>query len=299
MFASSLPARHMRRTLGRSAGMIDTEARRHIADFVRKRRCSDGGFHGRDHGKSDLYYTAFAAAVLGGLKQWQGLGGLPRYLRKVMKRGKLDFVHHVCLIRLHAHVFPLKSLKPLWAQLESFRSADGGYHHAQSNAAQGSAYGAFMAWLAYAEGRRVPPDVDKLVRSLEALHCQDGGYANEANMERGNANATAAALLVRHWSGQPVSKEETDWLLSCAHPQGGFRAAPETPLPDLLSTATAVYALESMGIPLDHVRAGCLTLADLLWQDSGGFSGHPADECADCEYTFYALLTLGSLADIR
>ena len=55
------------------------------------------------------------------------------------------------------------------------------------------------------------------------------------------------------------------------------------------------FALQVMGASLDPIREACTEFVDLLWQDNGGFIGHPADDVPDCEYTFYALLALGIL----
>ena len=33
------------------------------------------------------------------------------------------------------------------------------------------------------------------------------------------------------------------------------------------------------------------------WHENGGFTGTLVDECTDCEYTFYAVMALGALAD--
>ena len=40
------------------------------------------------------------------------------------------------------------------------------------------------------------------------------------------------------------------WLLSRCRPEGGFFASPMAPLPDLLSTATALHALDAMRVDL-------------------------------------------------
>ena len=54
-------------------------------------------------------------------------------------------------------------------------------------------------------------------------------------------SSTAAALLVQ--LGASVPKGVGQFLLSQAHPKGGFLALPGAPIPDLLSTAVALHAL--------------------------------------------------------
>jgi hypothetical protein len=85
------------------------------------------------------------------------------------------------------------------------------------------------------------------------------------------------------------------WLLArCRH--GGFFANPDAPVPDLLSTATALHALRSLHAPLDAIREDCLDFVDSLWTSQGAFYGTWVDDTPDCEYTYYGLLALGHLA---
>ena len=51
----------------------------------------------------------------------------------------------------------------------------------------------------------------------------------------------------------------------------------------------------SRGVNMDDLQKPCIRYAESLWRESGGFAGHEADEFEDVEYTFYGLLTIGSL----
>jgi hypothetical protein len=86
------------------------------------------------------------------------------------------------------------------------------------------------------------------------------------------------------------------WLLSRCHAEGGFFAMPGAPMPDLLSTATALHALAGLHADLESIKEPCLDFLDTLWTNQGGFFGNWADDQADCEYTYYALLALGHLS---
>ena len=79
------------------------------------------------------------------------------------------------------------------------------------------------------------------------------------------------------------------------HPDSGFYAVPGAPMPDLLSTATAIHALSVLGEPLDAIREPCLDFVRSLWSGDGGFGGSWADPTPDCESTYYGLLALGHL----
>ena len=52
----------------------------------------------------------------------------------------------------------------------------------------------------------------------------------------------------------PVNQSAGDWLLARCHPEGGFLAAPGAPIPDLLSTATALHALAGLQVSFARVK---------------------------------------------
>jgi prenyltransferase beta subunit len=116
-------------------------------------------------------------------------------------------------------------------------------------------------------------------------------------MKVGALNATAGAVtLIRHL-GFPVNQRVAEWIMEQAHPEGGFRAVPAAPIPDLLSTATALHALSAMDYRIPAmVHEKCMDFLDTLWDAQGGFHGHWADDFLDPEYTFYGLLALGHLS---
>jgi hypothetical protein len=104
-----------------------------------------------------------------------------------------------------------------------------------------------------------------------------------------------ASVLLRQ-CGAPVPAEVGPWLLHQVHPQGGFMAMPMAPIPDLLSTATALHALAGMQVSFEPIKEHCLDFIDTLWTNEGGFHGHWADDVLDVEYTLYGLLALGHLS---
>jgi prenyltransferase beta subunit len=141
------------------------------------------------------------------------------------------------------------------------------------------------------------PEPLAVVRSLKTLESGDGGWANEAGARRGGTNPTAAAVTLLRQLGMPITAAVGDFLLEQVHPQGGFVAVPGAPMPDLLSTATALHALSGLEVALPlALKEKCLDFVDSLWTNAGGFHGYWSDEELDCEYTFYGLLALGHLA---
>jgi len=284
-------ARLAPRLLGDSTGLV--------RDFFRRQITPEGG--GRDRlGRAELYYTIFTLAGMQALDVEVPLDRVASYLRSFGNGENLDFVHLSALARCWAVVgvnrMPPHLDRALLSRIETFRKPDGGYE-GDSKLAHGTAYGAFVALGAHEDLGHLPPQPLKLVQSLKCLETPDGAWSNVPGALIGATNATAGAVtLIRHL-GLPVNQTVGDWLLAQAHPQGGFVAVPGAPIPDLLSTATALHALAAMDRRVSSdVHERCLDFLDTLWSGEGGFHGHWADDHLDSEYTFYGLLATGHLS---
>ena len=270
-----------------------------VRDFYLRQFNAEGAGSDRS-GRPDLYYTIFALAGAQALDVEVPLEQTARWLLSFGDGGGLDFVHLGALARCWAVVggdqVPRDLAGALLERIESFRKADGGYD-ADPGLPHGTAYGAFVALGAYQDLGRSPSRVIELVDSLRLLQSGDGAWSNHPGMGVGSLNATAGAVtLIRHL-GLPVNQRVGDWMLAQAHSKGGFKAAPSAPIPDLLSTATALHALSALDrrIAAD-LHEHCLDFIDTLWNAQGGFHGHWADDYLDAEYTFYGLLALGHLS---
>jgi len=275
------------------------ESRELVADFVRGQINSDGGFRGRAE-QSDLYYTVFAVEALAALGAKIEDGRILRYLQKFAEGQSLDLVHLACLIRCRADLSELSGESNLnetiMRNVEKFRSGDGGYANSPGMK-RGTAYGCFLALGAYQDAGVEMPGASDLANCAKSLQKADGSFANEPSGEAGLTPATAAALMVLHYLDEPVERCSTDWLGRRFCDNGGFVAVPNAPLPDLLSTATALHALSVLGVSIDPITQRCLDFVDSLWSSVGGFHGNWADEVLDCEYTYYGLLALGHLSE--
>jgi prenyltransferase beta subunit len=222
------------------------------------------------------------------------------YLRSFGEGRDLDFVHTSALARCWASL-GLERLPPgldraLLNRLEQFRKPDGGYE-GNRDAATGTAYGAFVALGAYEDLGHTPPGALKLLQALKRLESADGAWSNVPGAKTGALNATAGAVILIRHLGFPVNTDVGTWILAQSHTEGGFLAVPGAPLPDLLSTATALHALAALERRVPNVvHERCLDFLDTLWTAEGGFHGHWADEHLDAEYTYYGLLAAGHLA---
>ncbi len=280
----------------RRAPSLLREATDGVVEFLLGQFNADGG--GKDRsGKSDLYYSVFAINGLAALGGAPPTEAIVRHLRGFGDGGELDFIHQACLARCWAampsSVLEADTAPAILHNLESHRSADGGYGIAPA-CESGTIYNCFLALGAYQDLGCEPPDSHKMIGCLDGLRADDGAFANEQGMTFGTTPATAAAVVVMRQLGEPVPRVVGDWLMARCFDQGGFLAVPDAPIPDLLSTATALHALAELDRPLDDIRETCLDFVDSLWTGRT-FRGHWADDVEDCEYTYYALLALGHL----
>lgn len=282
-------ARLSRTVLSDSADLVES--------FIRSQLNADGGFQNRA-GESDLYYTVFGLESLIALRASVPAEQVAQYLHQFGQGEGLDFVHLVCLGRCWAGVDRNLADVPVDAilqRVERFRTPDGGYNQS-ADSADGTAYAAFLAAGAYQDLGRELPDVHRLLQHLDSLRAADGGFSNFAGALAGLTPATAAVATLKRYFGCEIDNDLGNWLLARALPTGGFFAIPDAPIPDLLSTATALHALSGLRVPLNGLREPCLDFIDSLWTNRGGFFGHWSDDAIDTEYTYYALLSLGHLA---
>lgn len=269
-----------------------------VRSFVLARQCADGGFRGRDRA-SDLYYTGFAIDALMALRDELPEASLLPYLRSFNNGEGLDFVHLCCLARIWSAMktktIDKPTLSAIHGRIETYRARKGGYNQ-QAGATEGSAYACLLAYGAYADHGMKPDDLEGMVRCLESLHKPEGSWANDANVSLGNSLATGAAITLLRNLRLPIPPNTRDWLINCFYLRGGFLPFQGAPMPDLLSTAVTLHALDGMQVDLEPFKEPCLDFIDSLWSNEGGFHGHWADDELDIEYTYYGLLALGHLA---
>lgn len=282
-------ARLAPRLLGDSTGLV--------RDFYARQFNAEGAACDRA-GTPDLYYTIFALAGAQALDTPIPTDHTRAWLATWADGANLDFVHLGALARCWAATGGAtpEIATSVLARLERFRQRDGGYN-SKPDAGYGTAYDAFVALGAHEDLAERPPQILQLIRSLKRLETADHAWSNRPEQKIGNLNATAGAVTLATHLGLPVNAAVGDWLLAQAAPQGGFLAVPGAPVPDLLSTATALHALACLErrVP-SRVHEGCLDFIDTLWSAEGGFHGNWADDFLDPEYTYYGLLALGHLS---
>jgi prenyltransferase beta subunit len=281
--------------VARLAPALLGEAGELVEKFVRSQQGDDGGFFDRD-GKSDLYYTSFAIDALTALQAELPVEQVRGYLEAFGSGERLDFVHLCCLARCWSAIEKGRAgIGEIFDRLENYRAGDGGYNQSPDSS-YGSAYGSFLAYGAYSDHGRMPPEELRILDSLQGLADDDGSWTNDRELPITTVPATGAAVTLLRNFRAPVPEATGPWLLSSTHPGGGFKAFPEAPMPDLLSTAVALHALDGLQVSFGPYREACLDFVDTLWTADGGFHGNWDDDVLDIEYTYYGLLALGHLS---
>ncbi|MFT5291221.1 MAG: hypothetical protein ACI8QS_003452 [Planctomycetota bacterium] len=288
----------------RLAPKLLAEAAPLITTFLEGELNADGGAADRE-GKSDLYYTAFALDALVALRAELPVERVRRFLEGFGLGEELDLVHRASLVRCWASLMSQtgEAVAPalragILEQVEANRSADGGYA-ARAGAPTGTLYNSFLAAGVYQDLGATMPLPFEMGASFEALRTPDGGYANAVGIPLGTTPAASAAAALLVFYELEIPEGIDTWILDQRHPQGGFKAMPEAPIPDLLSTATSLHALACLrkgerGL-LGRGHGLTLDFIDSLWTGKA-FFGHWDDDCQDAEYVFYGLLALGHLA---
>lgn len=269
-----------------------------VRDFILGQLNESGSFEDRE-GKSDLYYTVFGLDTLNALQIEAPGDKIEPFLRSFSTVDGLDLVHLCCLARCWA---ALPGMNPpptfhgvMLDHLQKFKSKKGGFNN-NPESEMGTVYGCFLALGAHQDLGAEFLEKDETYEFIQSMRTADGAYSNEPFREVGSTPATAAAISVVRNLGMGIPRDVGQWLEDRCLPAGGFLATPNSPIPDLLSTATALHALAGLEYPLDRIKEPCLDFIDSLWTNRGSFYGNWTETQLDCEYTFYGLLALGHLS---
>jgi len=104
-------------------------------------------------------------------------------------------------------------------------------------------------------------------------------------------NAVCCLLAMQYQTNRLLDSNLLSWLQARQDETGGFHATDEAPIPDLLSTAVALFTLRLVGAEAQDAT----NFIHAHWLDNGGFAPTILDDYSDVEYVFYGLLALGSI----
>ena len=126
---------------------------------------------------------------------------------------------------------------------------------------------------------------DRREQELKALSSNLGAESSWTT------NAICCVLSIQHQMGIKPDSSCVEWLQQQQDETGGFHASEQAPIPDLLSTAVAMFTLRLM----DASTRDASQFVQAHWLNDGGFAPTLLDDYSDVEYVFYGLLALGSL----
>jgi geranylgeranyl transferase type-2 subunit beta len=263
----------------------------------------DGGFAGRRGGAADVYYTDFALRALDLVgSQSPVFETVARRLRWTARApaGVTDaFSLLSCARTLRRHGLTVRAnRRSIERALDGQALTDGGF--ASGEGPTTSAYQTFLGVLCLQMlGEDAPSD--QTCAQMAALQRKSGGFAERADDDCAQTNATSAAATVL-LMGSALDRIDLPaaarFLIARQCDDGGLSAHPELASGDLLSTFTGLLTLALLSAPseLDLPALGRFVRGTA--HAGGGFGAMPADPQADVEYTFYGIATLSVLRSL-
>ena len=259
--------------LKKSINLLNDEMVDEIRTFIRKKQTAEGGFADRA-GKSDLYYSLFGYFLAEAFSLPEVNNSLNEFIKKSISEDNISGVNLYCAVILYTK---LNGIDNHTHNLEKRLLAE--FNKSQEKQ---PVYSKFMGLLALyylgnflAIRRLIKGNIS--IKSGKELPCP----------------VIAATTILNKIAGLPYSSGEAK-LKSFLQKSGGFKAIRKAPEEDMLSTGVALYALNFINADIRLIKPDCLSFIDDLY-DNGGFRATQTDFEADIEYTFYALLGLGSL----
>ena len=261
------------RTIQNGLRRMAPEAVSALRNEVESAQTENGLFRGRT-GPGDLYYTFFALP-LARLVRARIDRSACRDAVAAIPLSTLDVVHTIAALRLLRMVrLPVRA-EMLRALLNLPATS---YPQGDPDAP----YARFLLTAAFRDfGLDDPP------ANLADYRIGRGGYANVKGETAPAVNATAAALFLLTGDARQAAALT---LQNLQDEDGSFKAMSSAPQGDLLSTATASFALHVHGYALRHTVKPFLRAC---FRDTGLFAATPDDPVGDLEYTAYGLLTMG------
>lgn len=282
----------MLKTLQNAKAQLSDEAIGQLRKFVLSQMDEAHCFKNKG-GQPDLYYTAFGWMLCSILNIKTDAGKMQKYLDS-HDVDQLDFIHYAAFVRCRILARLAKKGKILtWlstlktSSIKALNDFTGIPHDNPQ-----SPYSKFI-WLSLLEdtGNKLK-DKTGFLAELEAYRLPDGGYRNLPDGLGATTNATVAALSVIGQLKGYQTTADVAFLKQLQQENGGFHAATASPVPDILSTATALFMLHCYKASPNYAPQDFL---EAHWLGTGGFCPTLMDETSDVEYTFYGLLALGTL----
>lgn len=277
---------------------LSQQAIEKIRKYLLSQFDTSGGFLDRG-GEADLYYTTFG--LMCGI-----FSGVDLPLKKIegYVRGHnisdMSMIDLACLakcfffLRKYGETELTPGEKEVYTRrMEFFRTDSGSFSY--DGKGRGFPYAVFLAVNFYQDLTLDVPEKERILEAIRGYRDPRGTFKNPEGTYRGLLLSTVAAIQVIRCLEGKTDAAVLEWIRSLYSVSGGFCVSPERQIPDILSTAVALFILAVCGESMEPYRERSLKFIDGHWDECGGFRATVTDDICDCEYTYYGLLALGSL----
>jgi hypothetical protein len=284
------------------ANSLEGLARNKISNFIAGCFTCEGGFANRA-GKPDLYYSLFGSACAFALETELDFKRLENWVHS-FNYNDLGLIDLTSLIKILSTLEILgfdKALRAndlnnkLYKLILKFRTPSNGFSYTGDE--PGFPYAAFLAINAFNDLGRNISKPENLAKSVKSCLKNDFSLARPESSAFGLLLSTAAGVLVYRQLTGEILNNSVD-LIENYYSSGGFKADLKAALPDMLSTAVALFTLKVCKRDLGYYRKNLKQFVSDHWLKDGSFCATLLDESGDCEYVYYALLSLGAIKDV-
>jgi hypothetical protein len=256
--------------------VLDKPIQQEIIAFIDGRQHSAGGFTDRA-GNPDLYYSLFGYWLTLATGNQKLLKKFTPYIISQKENQSLGAVEQMALLLISTDLFKPQKSQSLLSLLKTVF---------MKGKRIGLSYQFFLLTLAI--------DAQNKNKNLYYFFARIGlfFYKPPENLP---CSLTAALTFAKQKVGLKFKKDQ-EKLMSYYLKDGGFKAFESVATGDILSTAVALFVLCETNFDLRLITVDCLEFVQQNYA-SGAFLSGDGDKTRDLEYTFYGLLTLGTLIE--
>lgn len=286
--------------LKQGCGRLSASSRKAVISYIQSQEVRSGGFMDKA-GKPDLYYTFFGLMSALALGMTVNVGQHKIFLKKfdIQQLNLPHFVAYTQSVKLLKAFSIPGFLRNYAAGIASFFAGNADINDLKvlmsdkSRVPMNDPCSPYSVFLSAIVTGGTDSGLSEWVRNDASEYItSSGGWSNIRKGTSPALNATVSGLMMLYLIGKPIDTHAIEWLVNQQDPSGGFFAVPGAPVPDLLSTATALLVLN---ICRTKARYPVTEFIQMHWRENGGFAGIFSDENSDCEYTFYGLTALGGV----
>ena len=244
-------------TLCRAIQLLTPTAFEQMRSYISSQLTVYGGFANRK-GEVDLYYIVFGLMCSLILNLDFPLKKLEAFLAEC-DINELSMIDLSCYVKCQAMIHFIKNedineriIKKCLSAVKKFETPSGSFSY--DGKGIGFPYAVFVTINFHQDLGVDVPSQDKLLHALDTYRTKNGAFQNPDSSDNPMLLSSAAAINVIRYLTGSVDHVAVQWLTRQYHNVGGFYAAENSPLPDMLSTAVALFTLSMCGVSLDNWR---------------------------------------------